>query len=66
MNPDDCQEEDVEGCECQEGFVLSGENCVPRNKCGCSRKKDGKYFAVSIKTQYSNSDARRLVLFAVF
>ncbi|KAJ8289737.1 hypothetical protein GJAV_G00004700 [Gymnothorax javanicus] len=26
----------VEGCQCNMGFVLSGEKCVPKSSCGCS------------------------------
>ncbi|XP_043359545.1 LOW QUALITY PROTEIN: zonadhesin [Dermochelys coriacea] len=26
----------VEACTCNEGFVLSGETCVPLSQCGCS------------------------------
>ncbi|XP_064418250.1 zonadhesin-like [Latimeria chalumnae] len=25
----------VEGCFCNEGYVLSGDKCVPKSKCGC-------------------------------
>lgn len=40
--PDACPDTCVEGCFCDQGFVLSGEECVDRAKgCGCSH--DGYY-----------------------
>ncbi|OWK10901.1 hypothetical protein Celaphus_00007243 [Cervus elaphus hippelaphus] len=30
-----CQNRCVEGCECNQGFVLSGLQCVPQSECGC-------------------------------
>lgn len=41
----DCPFPNVEGCECYKGMVLSGTNCVPKDKCGCVKNKI--YFAVS-------------------
>ncbi|CAK8694757.1 unnamed protein product [Clavelina lepadiformis] len=42
----------VEGCQCDDGFVLSDDECVPRSHCGCSVEdedeivyyKDGQSF----------------------
>ncbi|XP_066895273.1 alpha-tectorin isoform X6 [Kogia breviceps] len=34
----------TEGCECNEGFVLSTSQCVPLHKCGCDF--DGHYYAM--------------------
>lgn len=34
----------TEGCECNEGFVLSTSQCVPLHKCGC--EFDGHYYAM--------------------
>ncbi|KAI8494082.1 hypothetical protein Bbelb_284290 [Branchiostoma belcheri] len=31
-----CTEACVEGCECNDGFILSGQECVPLADCGCS------------------------------
>uniref|UniRef100_A0A8B9Y3K7 Zonadhesin n=1 Tax=Bos mutus grunniens TaxID=30521 RepID=A0A8B9Y3K7_BOSMU len=40
-----CQNRCVEGCECNQGFVLSGLQCVPRSECGCLDPTAG-YFKV--------------------
>uniref|UniRef100_A0A8C9NJM6 VWFD domain-containing protein n=1 Tax=Serinus canaria TaxID=9135 RepID=A0A8C9NJM6_SERCA len=39
-----CSRPCVEGCECNSGFVLSGEQCVSMSNCGCFQ--DGKYYEV--------------------
>ncbi|XP_051901332.1 alpha-tectorin-like [Pristis pectinata] len=31
-----CDRPCVEGCHCDEGFVLSGASCIPLRRCGCS------------------------------
>ncbi|NXP78171.1 ZAN protein, partial [Ramphastos sulfuratus] len=33
---DSCSSLPVEGCFCKEGYVLSGDKCVPESSCGCS------------------------------
>ncbi|NXN19452.1 ZAN protein, partial [Indicator maculatus] len=33
--PDSCSSLPVEGCFCKEGYVLSGDKCVPESSCGC-------------------------------
>ncbi|KAL7982948.1 hypothetical protein Chor_013554 [Crotalus horridus] len=35
----------VEGCVCDQGFVLSGDRCVPLDQCGCT-DADGHYHVV--------------------
>uniref|UniRef100_A0A8C4TVU3 VWFD domain-containing protein n=1 Tax=Falco tinnunculus TaxID=100819 RepID=A0A8C4TVU3_FALTI len=32
----------IEGCFCNEGFVLSGDECVPAGECGCEHQ--GRYY----------------------
>lgn len=34
----------MEGCECDEGFVLDGDQCVSLGDCGCVH--NGKYLKV--------------------
>ncbi|KAF7665729.1 hypothetical protein LDENG_00132510 [Lucifuga dentata] len=33
--PQNCQANCEEGCSCDEGYILSGDRCVPFSKCGC-------------------------------
>lgn len=40
----------AEGCECQEGHVLSGASCVPFNECGCTDSR-GSYYQVRGQTK---------------
>ncbi|XP_067322389.1 IgGFc-binding protein-like [Anolis sagrei] len=40
--PRNCNRPCVEGCECEEGFLLSGGNCVASSDCGCF--VEGRYF----------------------
>ncbi|XP_061453701.1 IgGFc-binding protein-like [Rhineura floridana] len=35
FNPVACTAKCREGCECNEGYVLSGDQCVPISQCGC-------------------------------
>lgn len=39
-----CASPCTEGCECNEGHVLSVDRCVPVQKCGCDA--DGRYYAI--------------------
>lgn len=39
-----CASPCAEGCECDEGHVLSTHRCVPIQKCGCD--VDGRYYTV--------------------
>ncbi|TRZ04179.1 hypothetical protein DNTS_007800 [Danionella cerebrum] len=40
--PDKCTLPCVEGCQCNMGFVRSGDECVPVKKCGCT--SNGRYY----------------------
>ncbi|XP_033105774.1 uncharacterized protein LOC117108037 [Anneissia japonica] len=40
---EDCEEPELEGCQCDEGFVLSGTICIPLSECGCT-DDEGFYF----------------------
>uniref|UniRef100_U3JXW5 Zonadhesin n=1 Tax=Ficedula albicollis TaxID=59894 RepID=U3JXW5_FICAL len=37
---DSCSSLPVEGCFCKEGYVLSGDKCVPESNCGCVDEKN--------------------------
>lgn len=44
MNPENtniCNEEPMEGCVCDQGYVLNGEDCIPEEDCGCAFTVDG-------------------------
>ncbi|XP_035699609.1 IgGFc-binding protein-like [Branchiostoma floridae] len=34
-----------EGCKCNPGFVLSGQECVPEEHCGCTNN-EGRYYMI--------------------
>ncbi|XP_069920547.1 zonadhesin isoform X2 [Oryctolagus cuniculus] len=48
----------VEGCECQNGYILSGTSCVPLNQCGCT-DSEGSYHLVR-ESWYTDSTCTRL------
>ncbi|NXW15482.1 ZAN protein, partial [Circaetus pectoralis] len=35
-----CSSLPVEGCFCKEGYILSGDKCVPESSCGCVDEKN--------------------------
>uniref|UniRef100_H2RJX0 Fc gamma binding protein n=1 Tax=Takifugu rubripes TaxID=31033 RepID=H2RJX0_TAKRU len=37
-----CHKACIEGCECNDGYLLSGDTCVPVKDCGCSY--EGRYY----------------------
>ncbi|XP_077996404.1 alpha-tectorin-like [Glandiceps talaboti] len=39
-----CDQVCVEGCKCNDGYLLDGDMCVEENQCGCT--KDGYYYSV--------------------
>uniref|UniRef100_G1PN46 Alpha-tectorin n=1 Tax=Myotis lucifugus TaxID=59463 RepID=G1PN46_MYOLU len=39
-----CASPCTEGCECNDGFVLSASQCVPLHECGCDF--DGRYYTL--------------------
>uniref|UniRef100_A0A673FRN2 TIL domain-containing protein n=1 Tax=Sinocyclocheilus rhinocerous TaxID=307959 RepID=A0A673FRN2_9TELE len=45
--PPGCSEKCVEGCECDPGFILSDNKCVPVKDCGCV-DSSGSYHPVSL------------------
>uniref|UniRef100_A0AAY4AS27 VWFD domain-containing protein n=1 Tax=Denticeps clupeoides TaxID=299321 RepID=A0AAY4AS27_9TELE len=50
-----CQQPCVEGCQCTEGFILSGDSCEPLTECGCSY--GGRYYK-KLETFYSNGQCQ--------
>ncbi|KAJ8386465.1 hypothetical protein AAFF_G00169350 [Aldrovandia affinis] len=40
--PADCNSTCKEGCVCNKGYILSGDQCVPFAECGCT--KGGRYY----------------------
>lgn len=45
----DCSQDCVEGCQCDQGYVLNGKNCILPQNCGCYT--DGKYYEVSLTSR---------------
>eukprot|EP00058_Branchiostoma_floridae_P004563 XP_002590051.1 hypothetical protein BRAFLDRAFT_129759 [Branchiostoma floridae] len=43
--PARCNTPCLEGCECDEGYVMSGDACVPKDQCGCVH--NGNYYALA-------------------
>lgn len=44
--PSECEQTMcLEGCQCDPGFTMSGNECVPYNECGCNFL--GRYYTVS-------------------
>ncbi|XP_072039800.1 zonadhesin-like [Amphiura filiformis] len=41
--PDSCNKQCVQGCECNQGLLWSGDSCVSSDECGCFND-DGKYY----------------------
>ncbi|XP_032302492.1 IgGFc-binding protein-like [Coturnix japonica] len=42
LAPNNCSKPCVEGCECNDGFVISGAQCVSMSNCGCLQ--NDKYY----------------------
>ncbi|XP_052447930.1 alpha-tectorin [Carassius gibelio] len=51
----DCNQYCVEGCQCDQGFVLNGKSCILSQNCGCYT--DGKYYEP--KQLFWNSDCTK-------
>ncbi|XP_026225589.1 alpha-tectorin [Anabas testudineus] len=51
----DCSQDCVEGCQCDQGYVLNGKSCILPQNCGCYT--DGKYFEP--KQLFWNSDCTK-------
>ncbi|KAM3868709.1 alpha-tectorin [Diretmus argenteus] len=51
----DCNQDCVEGCQCDQGYVLNGKSCILPQNCGCYT--DGKYYEP--KQLFWNSDCTK-------
>ena len=51
----DCNQDCVEGCLCDQGYVLNGKSCLLPQNCGCYT--DGKYYEVSLPWPRLNNPA---------
>ncbi|TNM84474.1 hypothetical protein fugu_008652, partial [Takifugu bimaculatus] len=51
----DCSHDCVEGCQCDQGYVLNGKSCILPQNCGCYT--DGKYYEP--KQLFWNSDCTK-------
>ncbi|KAK3092565.1 hypothetical protein FSP39_004471 [Pinctada imbricata] len=52
--PEICNVAPQEGCECKEGFVLSGNQCVREEDCGCWFKDE--YYPINATGPLTNCD----------
>eukprot|EP00063_Salmo_salar_P017752 XP_013992587.1 PREDICTED: alpha-tectorin-like [Salmo salar] len=51
----ECTQDCVEGCQCDQGYVLNGKDCIQPQNCGCYN--DGKYYEP--KQLFWNSDCTK-------
>uniref|UniRef100_A0AAY4DW95 Tectorin alpha n=1 Tax=Denticeps clupeoides TaxID=299321 RepID=A0AAY4DW95_9TELE len=51
----DCNQDCVEGCQCDQGYVLNGKSCILSQNCGCY--SDSKYYEP--KQLFWNSDCTK-------
>ena len=56
-----CSEKPVEGCDCPDGFLLDGDNCVPPDECGCRYR--GQIYPVSIRSVLLQSSVQIVQFF---
>ena len=50
-----CTEDCYEGCYCEANMVLSGDECVPVEECGCYNETDGTYLKVSNVQRFNDN-----------
>ncbi|XP_041419720.1 IgGFc-binding protein-like [Xenopus laevis] len=43
LSETECKASTVEGCFCDEGYVLSGDRCVKESECGCTDSENNSY-----------------------
>ncbi|KAM5132323.1 IgGFc-binding protein-like [Mantella aurantiaca] len=55
--PDGCSGNCTEGCVCNNGYVLSGGECVPISQCGCSY--NGAYYSLGESLYVGNTCAQK-------
>lgn len=56
-SPSNCSGGCEEGCQCDPGYVLSDDQCVPISDCGCMH--EGQYHASGVS--YTGKDCQRCV-----
>ncbi len=63
----DCNQYCVEGCQCDQGYVLNGKSCILSQNCGCYT--DGKYYEVRqhvAKLDKANTSNKIFFCFCVY
>ncbi|XP_072266261.1 IgGFc-binding protein-like [Pyxicephalus adspersus] len=53
-----CKSESVEGCFCNDSYVLSGDKCVPQSECGCIDEQNNSYQLGESWFSYENCTRR--------
>lgn len=54
----DCNQHCVEGCQCDQGYVLNGKSCILNQNCGCYT--DSKYYEVREFFEVGMEDFQRI------
>lgn len=52
ISPVSCYDACFEGCQCDDGYVFDGVQCVSMDKCGCEH--NGRYLTVTFKLMHKD------------